>query len=118
MEPKEFDIPPFARGDTIPISFDLTDKNGNELNLDEAEIYFTMKKNYNKADYIVQKKLSTRDIEINDTTGNFILQHNDTAELKYGEYVYDIQFTSGDYVKTLVRGTITLSEEATHKVNE
>ena len=33
MEPKEYDIPAFARGDTCPISFDLTDQNGNPLNL-------------------------------------------------------------------------------------
>ena len=68
--------------------------------------------------YIIQKRLSRGDIEVNGTKLSFVLTHNDTAELKYGEYVYDIQFLSGDYVKTLVRGTITLTEEATHKSNE
>ena len=106
MEPKEFDIPPFPRGDTIPLSFDLTDKNGNPLNLDD------------KSDYIFQKRYSKGTIEMNGTNASLILEHNDTAELKYGEYVYDIEFLSGDYVKTLVRGTITLTEESTHKSNE
>ena len=118
MEPKEFDIPPFPRGDTVPISFDLTDKNGNPLNLDDVEIYFTVKKNYNKSDYVIQKRYSIGDIEINGTKASFILEHNDTAELKYGEYVYDIEFLSGDYVKTILRGIITLTEESTHKSNE
>lgn len=117
MEAKEFDFE-FPRGDTCPVSFDLTDSEGNALDLTTAEIYFTVKKNYNVSQYILQKKLSTGDITISGTKGTLLLEHNDTAELSYGSYVYDIQFKDGSYVKTLVLGTITLTNESTHKVNE
>ena len=117
MEPKEFDFE-FPRGDTCPVSFDITDTNGNTLDLSTAEVYFTMKKNYNVSQYILQKKKSTGDITISGAKGSLLLTHNDTAELSYGSYVYDIQFKDGSYVKTLALGTITLTNESTHKVNE
>ena len=119
MEAKEFDFE-FPRGDTCPISFDITDNAGNELDFAQegVELYFTLKRNYNTSNYIVQKRYSNGDITIEGTVGSLVLTHNDTAELSYGNYVYDIQFKNGDYVKTLVIGTITLTNESTFKVNE
>lgn len=117
MEPKEFNFE-LPRGDTCPVSFELTDKNGNELNLEDVEVYFTMKKNYNTSEVILQKRYSRDEIEIDGKDAKLILKHLDTAELKYGKYVYDIQFMSGDYVVTLVKGTIELTSESTHLVNE
>ena len=67
---------------------------------------------------LLQKKKSTGGITINGKKGTLVLEHNDTAELSYGNYVYDIQVKSGDYVKTLVIGTITLTNESTWKANE
>lgn len=117
MEPKEFDIE-FPRGDTCPISFDITDSDGNQIDLSSAEVYFTVKKNYNTQTYILQKKKSGGDITFDGTTGSLVLTHNDTAELNYGKYVYDIQIKSSNYVKTLALGTITLTSESTWKANE
>ncbi len=117
MEAKEFDFE-FPRGDTMPVSFELTDSNGNELDFSSAEVYFTLKKNYNTQTAILQKKYSLGEIEIEGKNGNLVLEHNDTAELSYGKYVYDIQIKSGDYVKTLVIGQIELTKESTWKVNE
>ena len=117
MEAKEFDFE-FPRGDTCPISFDITDSEGNELDLSTSEIYFTMKNNYNTANYIVQKKKSLGGITVNGKQGSLVLTHDDTAELNYGKYVYDIQIKSGTYVKTLAIGQITLTNESTFKSNE
>lgn len=117
MEPKEFDIE-FPRGDTCPISFDITDKNGNELDLTGAEIYFTLKKNYTSPTAILQKKKSTGGITIDGKNGSLVLTHTDTAELNYGKYVYDIQIKSDSYVKTLALGEITLTNESTWLENE
>ena len=117
MEAKEFDFE-FPRGDTQPVSFDITDSQGNELDFTDTEVYFTMKKNYNTTAYILQKKKTNGEITINGKKGSLVLTHNDTAELNYGSYVYDIQVKSGDYVKTLVLGTITLTNESTFKANE
>ena len=117
MEPKEYDFE-FPRGDTCPVSFDITDANGDELDLSSSEIYFTVKKSYRTSNYIIQKKKSSSEITIDGTKGNLVLTHNDTAELNYGTYVYDIQIKSGDYVKTLALGTISLTNESTWKANE
>lgn len=117
MEPKEQDIE-FPRGDTCPISFEITDAEKNPLDMNSAEIYFTVKKNYRSSDYIFQKKLSKGEITVNGSKGSLVIEHKDTAELKFGNYVYDMQFKSGDYVKTLVKGTITLTDESTHLINE
>jgi len=117
MEAKEFDFE-FPRGDTCPVSFTITDSAGEGIDLSTAEIYFTMKKSYATQEYILQKKKSTYGITIDGNNCSLILTHNDTANLKYGNYVYDIQVKSGDYVKTLVLGTITLTNESTWKANE
>lgn len=117
MEAKEFDFE-FPRGDTCPVSFDITDNNGNELDLSGAEIYFTMKKSYSAQNYIIQKKKSTGGITVNGKHGSLVITHSDTAELSYGKYVYDIQIKSSNYVKTLALGEITLTNESTWLANE
>lgn len=117
MEAKEFDFE-FPRGDTCPVSFDITDESGEELDLTNSEIYFTFKNNYNTSNYIFQKKYSTGGISVSGSTGTLEISHDDTAELSYGKYVYDIQFKSGSYVKTLALGQITLTNESTWKSNE
>ena len=38
--------------------------------------------------------------------------------MDYREYQYDIELKTGDYVKTLGQGTITLTEEITFKEDE
>ena len=118
MEPKEFDEIEFPRGDTYPIMFELTDSEGNPLNTEDLELYFTMKKSYRTTDAILQKRLSRGEITIEGKNVSFILEHKDTARLNYGSYVFDIELKSGDYVKTLGKGTITLTDESTHIANE
>lgn len=117
MEPKEFDFE-FPRGDTCPLEFTLTDNEGNELDLNNAEIYFTVKKSYSVTDFIFQKRYSRKEITVEGTTANLVITHKDTATLSYGSYVYDIQVKSGDYVKTVALGTITITNESTFLANE
>lgn len=117
MEPKEFDFS-FPRGDTCPISFTITDNNGDELDFTSAEVYFTLKKSYSTQNSVLQKKKSEGDITIDGINGSLVLEHDDTAELNYGKYVYDIQVKSGDYVKTVLIGEIELTNESTWKANE
>ena len=47
-----------------------------------------------------------------------VILPNDTNKLKYGTYVYDLCFKSGDLTKTLCLGQITLTNEATFVGNE
>lgn len=108
------------RGDTSIVGpFQIRDANENVLKLDSTdEMYFTIKKSYTNNDYILQKKLSTDEIKYKNGVYYVILEHNDTAELDYGTYVYDFEIISEELVKTILMGTITLTNEVTHKSNE
>ena len=49
----------FIRGDTKPLKFQVKDSKGNLLKMDSNdELIFTIKKNYNTKNVILQKKLS------------------------------------------------------------
>lgn len=117
MEVNEFDFN-FPRGDTCPYYFDLTDNDGNEVDLSESELYFTFKRNSKTQNYLFQKRLSRGEIVQDGTTIMLVISHEDTARLSYGDYFYDIQLKSGDYVKTLYKGIVTLDEEGTWIDNE
>lgn len=109
----------FIRGDTKPLKFQIKDNLGNVIKMDDGEeLIFTVKKNYNTKDFVLQKKLSDGDITYKDGYYYITLMHEETANLRYGTYVYDIQLMSGDIVSTLILGTITLTQEVTHIENE
>lgn len=118
MEPREYDIE-FPRGDTLPLCIEITDNDGEILEpISGDEIYFTVKKSYRSRDVIFQKRYSRDEIVFENNEFVFCIEHKDTAELSYGRYCYDIQIKSGDFVKTLMIGTITLTNEATWLNNE
>ncbi len=118
MAVKEKDIS-IIRGDTEGLFFTLTDPNGEIPDMDSTEeIYFTVKKSYKSSTAIFQKKWSDGDILYINGQGQIILEHDDTAQLPYGTYVWDIQFKSGDYVCTVAMGELELTDESTHKNNE
>lgn len=116
MEAKEFDIE-FPRGDTPPFEFTLELEDG-ELLEDVDEIYFTMKKSYSTSEMILQKRLSRGEINQEGNVFSFVFKHLETATLPYGNYVYDVQIMLGEYVKTIIMGQITLTNESTFLENE
>ena len=111
----------FPRGDTKPLlKFKLKDKEGNDIELSNTDkLYFTVKKDAYSTDVVVQK---TRGNGITITDDGYIhvrLEADDTAELDYGTYGFDISIkTASGIVKTLTIGTITLTEEYTFKGDE
>lgn len=108
----------FTRGDTQFIKFQLKDGEGNaiEPSIDDV-LYFTVKQNANSSKVLIQKKYPD---SMNYTDGYFCFSFDseDTSNLPYGTYQYDIELKSGDYVKTLGFGTITLTEEITFRGDE
>lgn len=108
----------FTRGDTQFLKFQLKDGFENVISpTSEDNIYFTVKQNQNSSKALIQKKYP-ESIEYTDGYFNFTLNSDDTSDLPYGTYMYDIELKSGDYVKTLGFGTITLTEEITNKEDE
>ena len=51
-----------------------------------------------------------------DATVNFTLSASDMKTMPSGEYVYDIEHTSGTDVKTLIYGVIRINEDVTEAV--
>lgn len=114
MEPKEFDIE-FPRGDTCPIKFTLEDKEGNILILGSSdELFFTVKNNFDTSTVKLQKKFSSGDFtHEEDGSYKLIIEPENTANWKYGSYVFDICLVSGDYTRTVAIGNLTLTNEVT-----
>ena len=108
----------FTRGDTQFIKFQLKDGKGNPIALTlDDKLYFTVKQNRNSKKILIQKKYPDS-IQYADGYFYFTLESEDTSSLPYGTFQYDIELKSGEYVKTLGLGTISLTDEITFKEDE
>lgn len=109
------------RGDTYNLTFSLS-KAGNEplLLSDVDKCYFTVKREFMSADCVFQKRYGDG-ISYNEKKGLYEikLKSDDTCDLKCGNYKYDIKVKLGEeIVKTLLKGTLVLTNNATHRCNE
>ena len=78
-----------TRGDNADIIVQIKDLNGDAYTLQEGDkLLFTMKRNC-KTDVIVMQKDITSDQIIS-------IEHNDTKDLDYGTYYFDVQCTLAD----------------------
>lgn len=110
----------FPRGDTKAFKFKLTDSKGEELVLASTDkLYFTVKKSSSSKKIAFQKTLANGIVKKDDGFYYVTINSDDTANLNYGDYGYDIEIKTGTgIVKTLVIGSITLTEEYTFKGDE
>lgn len=106
------------RGDIRRVEFSVVDSTDQIFDKDFDEIYMTVKKSYNETDSLFQKKLSDGSIQKEGDSYYFTIKSEDTADLKYGQYVFDIELVRGDVLKQTFLGSIKLTEEATHAANE
>ena len=113
----------FPRGDTYKLKkFRITDKNKNIIQqTGTQQLYFTVKTDSNSNKVLFQKRKNTG-IELGeDGYYHITIEPSDTSKLEYGTYVYDISLKSTvakTIVKTLINGTITLTEEVTWEGDE
>lgn len=106
------------RGDIRNIKFQVTD-NG-EPYIDFDEVYFTVKKDYKTSDTLIQKKLSDETIHLDRTTGyfSFRFEPEDTEDLAYKTYVFDIEVVKGTIIKQTTLGNLIITPEVTFPANE
>lgn len=106
------------RGDIRNVRFQV--KDGSEVYTDFTEIYFTVKKNYKTDEVLIQKKKSEGSITLDSQTGyfSFKLTPEDTNNLAYGTYVFDIELNKGDVIKQTSLGELTITEEVTFSKDE
>lgn len=111
-----------TRGDTGKFSFVRKDKNGNVILSQPQAIYFSVKTNGYAKQPLIQKTLE--DMEFDSETGKYIFYINpeDTNELSYGKYEYDIEvkdtIDSISYTKTISLGCFEINKEITFVSNE
>lgn len=114
----------FTRGDNKPYRIVRRTTSGDIITEPVVEMYLTVKNDTSSSDYLIQKRLTTGDIQFDSTTGYYKFEFvpQDTNRLSYGTYVYDIQiqYEQDDKIKTktLVVGELTLTEEVTFYSNQ
>lgn len=111
----------FTRGDTQILRFKIVDSDGNVCTASDSDkLYFTVKKSATSKRVAFQKSLGSG-ISYNEDDGYYYItiDSEDTASLSYSTYGFDIQIkTMGGVVKTLLIGSMTLTEEYTYKEDE
>lgn len=94
-----------TRGDTGIFTISLTDSDGNSYTPKEGDsLRFAMAKNYGS------EALINKQIPIDTCT--LEIEPNDTKELNFGKYVYDIEFTDADgHVSTIILANFEVTRE-------
>ena len=86
-----------TRGDTGIFTLALTSA-GQPYDYSNDEVLFTVKRNTRTTEIIFQKVIEYGE--------NVTIEPQDTASLSYGNYVYDIQVTSGAVVDTVITPSV------------
>lgn len=108
------------RGDTKYYKFQRINKTDESVITTKPDVmYFTVKFADNVEDYLIQKTLENGIIFDDETNYYyFTINPEDTNNLPYGGYVYDIEITEGPKVTTIAIGDIILTEEVTFSSNK
>lgn len=96
-----------TRGDTFAADIMIYQPNGKPYELQEGDmILFTMKKSAKDLEPLVQK-------EVPISTMKLVLESEDTKNLEFGAYVYDVQLTkaTGEVNTFITKSNLTLTEE-------
>lgn len=97
-----------TRGDSAYIDLSLTDEYGDEYVPDPGdEIRFAVKKSFNDSDPVLIRVVIPLDTLV------LHIEPNDTKQLAYGTYNYDIQLTkaNGDVDTFINKASFILTEE-------
>lgn len=107
------------RGDIRVVHFSVGDSTGENTNIEFTEIYITFKNNCKTNDYLFQKKLSDGSvIATSDGEYQFTIKPEDTDDLQFGTYVFDIELIYGSQLKQTFIGDLELTKEVTFASNE
>lgn len=106
----------FVRGDTFPFKFKLSYKDGNVIQKENIEAMVLTCRKYNEEVYPVLFQKSIDDFELKDEYYHACFNPEDTENLDYGIYNFDIEITlKNGYRKSLV-SSFRITQEATiHK---
>ena len=102
-----------TRGDTESLTIYCTDESGNIIDFVQVDtVYFTVKHSIYSDENLIQKKITT----FSEGKAIIEIEPEDTKNMAYGNYRYDIQLTTfDDNVITLIRPSLfTVEGEITY----
>ena len=103
-----------VRGEKLPVEFSLVNEEGESItNVDDITIT-CRKLPYEDSPILFQKKFS--DVILENNKYIFTILEEDTKDLNYGSYGYDIKITDGDLIQKFV-GEIIIKEEYNNEYN-
>ena len=100
-----------TRGDTAKFKFKRINAAGNVIGTPADAIYFTVKENGYTDEILIQKTLN--DIEFDGIYYHLTILPEDTNELKYGTYHYDIEIIQDGVKTTVAFDEFIIAEEIT-----
>ena len=100
-----------ARGDQFPISFKIKNRTTGEYITEVDKILITFRKEPKEGSPILFQR-TTSEVEFDSETNKvrFYILRDDTKDLDYGTYGFDIEITIGDLIKTKI-GRITITDK-------
>lgn len=105
------------RGDTKKYYFQRKDKDGGVITEQPDSLYFTVKKTVFDKTPVLQKTLEDMTVDEN-SVYHFTIEPEDTDNLEYKNYVYDIQVVQDGVKTTIAKGSFIIEEEVTFAENE
>lgn len=105
------------RGDNKTFTFQRKDADGKVITEKPNKIYLTIKQNEYEKQVLIQKTFDDG-IRFENNTYYVDFVPEDTDNLNFGEYVYDIEIINGDVKKTIKKDIFVIESEVTHKENE
>lgn len=106
-----------TRGDYDVFKFKRT-MNGEVIETMPDKVYFTVKRSEYEDDFLFQKRLNEGIVIDKDFIYNVEITPEDTNDLDFGDYIYDIEIVAGDKPKTIDKGVFKITYEVTTAKNE
>ncbi len=107
------------RGDIRLVRFVIEDPDHKTTRVDFSEIYFTVKKTTRDKPFLFQKKLTNNEIvKLDHGDYQLRIEPEDTNELAYGNYKFDVQLEYENEIKETFVGDFIITEEVTYAENE
>lgn len=106
-----------TRGDYDVFKFKRT-MNGEVIETTPDKVYFSVKRSEYEDNFLFQKRLNDGIVIDEDFVYNVEIVPEDTNDLDFGDYVYDIEIVVGDKPKTINKGVFKITYEVTTTKNE
>lgn len=109
-----------TRGDTFEFRFQRQTTDKQIITTKPDKMFFTVKNNTYLQKALIQKKLEDNTITFDEKTNYYHVTINpeDTNDLSYGDYSYDIEIIDKGKVKTIAKGILRITDEVTFASNE